>query len=97
MGQFSGSIKQSGKFMFNSQQVLSITKSVGNFIAVGLHYFSVVENPEFKQMLHELEHRCVIPSQIHFSQNVIPDLYDEVGLQGSFGGYAGCSNGGHYI
>ena len=82
-------MKQNRKSTFNSQKAQAITKSVGKFIAADLHPFSVVENPWFKQMMHELELRYVIPSQVHFSESVIPGLYEvrsEV-----FRGYAGCT------
>ena len=62
---------------FSSIRHKSITKSIGVFIAKDMRPYSVVENEGFKAMLRELEPRYEIPSRRHFSEKIIPNLYDE--------------------
>ncbi len=39
--------------------------------------FAVVENEGFKHMISVLEPRYILPSRAHFSQNVLPKLFEE--------------------
>ena len=60
---------------FNSAKSQHITNAVGQFLAVDMRPFSVIESPGFKQMVHALDPRYKIPSRTHFSEKVIPDIY----------------------
>ncbi|XP_073332449.1 E3 SUMO-protein ligase ZBED1-like [Pagrus major] len=55
-----------------------ITKAIGYFIGKDLRPFSVVENEGFRLLMNTLEPRYRIPSRQHFSQVVVPKLYQEV-------------------
>lgn len=46
-------------------------------IAKDMQPYSVVDNVGFQHMIKTLELRYEIPSRTHFSNKVIPDLYDE--------------------
>ncbi|XP_039608816.1 E3 SUMO-protein ligase ZBED1-like [Polypterus senegalus] len=61
----------------NSDRAKAITHGIGVFIATGLRPYSVVENAGFKYMIKVLEHRYEIPSRPHFSQKVVPALYEK--------------------
>lgn len=56
----------------------AITKSIGVFIAKDMRPYSVVENEGLQHMINMLEPRYDLPSRLHFSDKVIPKLYDEV-------------------
>ena len=55
-----------------------ITRCIGVFIAKDMRPFSVVDNVGFCELVRVLEPRYHIPSRPHFSQEVIPALYNEV-------------------
>ena len=60
-----------------SQRAQLITKQIGTFIALDMRPFSVVENPGFQKLVNLLEPKYTIPSRTHFTNKVVPQLYDE--------------------
>ncbi|KAJ4949461.1 hypothetical protein JOQ06_020976 [Pogonophryne albipinna] len=60
----------------NSEKAKAITQSVAAFIAKDLRPYSVVENAGFRHLLKTLEPRYKLPSRSHFTENVIPALYN---------------------
>ena len=66
------------KLSQNSPRAQLITKAIGIFMAKDLRPYSVVENPGFKKLVSVLEPRYNMPSRVHFSKTVVPNLYDEV-------------------
>lgn len=59
-----------------SDRAKAITNAIGVFIATDVRPYSVVQNEGFKNMLKVLEPRYDIPSHTHFSEKVVPDLYE---------------------
>ena len=47
------------------------------FIAADMRPYSVVQNEGFKHMLKVLEPRYDIPSRTHFSEKIVPSLYEQ--------------------
>ena len=60
-----------------SYRAKCITKGVAYFIAKDMQPYSVVEGAGFRHMIKALEPRYKIPSRKHFSNKVIPALYEE--------------------
>lgn len=60
-----------------SDRAKAITRGIGVYIASDLRPYSVVENSGFKYMFKILEPRYEIPSRPHFSQKVVPALYEQ--------------------
>ncbi|XP_078018496.1 E3 SUMO-protein ligase ZBED1-like [Epinephelus lanceolatus] len=60
----------------NSEKHKTITKAVGVFIAKDMQPYSVVEDTGFRHMMKTVEPRYQVPSRIHFSSKVIPELYE---------------------
>ncbi|XP_060085252.1 E3 SUMO-protein ligase ZBED1-like [Ylistrum balloti] len=65
------------RMTFSSPRAVAITKSIGQFIAVDMRPFSVVETSGFKHMINTLEPKYSIPSRAHFSEKIIPEIYSE--------------------
>ena len=65
------------KFPFHSARSNAITRSVVAYIVGDLRPLSVVEGEGFKAMVEFLEPRYHLPGRTHFSNTVIPQLYDE--------------------
>ena len=65
------------KFPFHSARSNAITRSVAAYIVGDLRPLSVVEGQGFKAMVETLEPRYHLPGRTHFSNTVIPQLYDE--------------------
>ncbi|XP_041834649.1 zinc finger BED domain-containing protein 4-like [Melanotaenia boesemani] len=61
----------------HSDRAKAITNSIGVFIAMDLRPYSVVENAGFRHMLKVIEPRYEVPTQPHFSQKIIPSLYEK--------------------
>lgn len=66
------------KLPSSSEKAKRITKSIADFICKDLQPFSVVDNMGFRNMLHTLEPRYVIPSRKYFSGTAVPQIYMEV-------------------
>ncbi|XP_057684886.1 E3 SUMO-protein ligase ZBED1 [Corythoichthys intestinalis] len=64
-------------FSGGSDRAKAITNAVGVFIAADLRPYSVVENAGFKHMIKVIEPRYQLPSRPHFSQKIIPGLYEK--------------------
>jgi len=62
----------------SGNRATAVTKSIGVFIAKDMRPYSVVENKGFQHMINVLEPRYDLPSRVHFSEKVIPKLYEEV-------------------
>ena len=62
----------------NIARAQEITRAIGYFIGKDLRPFSMVENEGFRLFMNTLEPRYRIPSRQHFSQVVVPKLYQEV-------------------
>ncbi|XP_041706895.2 E3 SUMO-protein ligase ZBED1-like isoform X1 [Coregonus clupeaformis] len=60
----------------NSARAKNITATIAKFICKDMQPYSVVENPGFREMIQTLEPRYTIPSRPHFSEKVIPALYE---------------------
>ncbi|KAI4819740.1 hypothetical protein KUCAC02_004976 [Chaenocephalus aceratus] len=65
----------------NSEKAKTITQSVAAFIAKDLRPYSVVENAGFRHLLKTPEPRYKLPSRSHFTENVIPALYNGTNAQ----------------
>ena len=65
------------KMLINSPHALSISRSIGKFIAAEMRPYSIVKSEGFKQMISTLEPKYKLPSRTYFSDNVIPELYKE--------------------
>lgn len=60
-----------------SDRAKAITNAIGVFIGADMRPYSVVENNGFKYMLNVLEPRYDIPSRTHFSEKIVPELYEQ--------------------
>lgn len=47
------------------------------FIAADMRPYSVVQNKGFKHLMNVLEPRYDIPLCTHFSENVVPSMYEQ--------------------
>lgn len=65
------------KLTRTSTRHTSITRAIDVFIAKDMRPFSVLEYPGFVKLVHELEPRYNIPCRTHFSEKVIPKLYED--------------------
>ena len=61
----------------NSTRSKVITNSIARFMVKNLRPYSVVENEGFRHLVKVLEPRYTMPSRSHFSESVIPKLYEE--------------------
>lgn len=59
----------------DSQRAKMLTKKVAQFIATGLHSYSLVEEPGFLALMHAAVPEYKVPSRTTFSRTVVPDLY----------------------
>ncbi|XP_071088069.1 E3 SUMO-protein ligase ZBED1-like [Haliotis cracherodii] len=59
-----------------SSRAGAITNSIGVFIALDMRPYSVVENVGFRRLVNTLEPRYQIPSRTHFTNTVMPKLYE---------------------
>lgn len=66
------------KLPAGSEKAQRITTSIAHFICKDLRPYSVVENTGFRNMIHTLDPRYIIPSRKYFSQTAIPEIYREV-------------------
>ena len=62
----------------NNARAQEITRAIGYCIGKYLKPFSIIENEGFQLLMNTLEPRYRIPSRQHFSQVVVPKLYQEV-------------------
>lgn len=62
----------------NSARAKNITAAIAKFICKDMRPYSVVENPGFCEMIKTLEPRYQIPSRPHFSEKVVPALYESI-------------------
>lgn len=62
----------------NDKRKQAITKSIGEMIAVDMQPFGLVEDTGFTRLMKVLEPRYKLPSAMHFSRTVIPDMYMSV-------------------
>ena len=65
------------KLSRTSSRHTEITRSIGTFIAKDMRPFSVLENEGFVNMIRVLEPKYDMPCRTHFSEKVIPKLYEE--------------------
>ncbi|KAK0137258.1 Zinc finger BED domain-containing protein 1 [Merluccius polli] len=59
-----------------SDRAKAINKAMGVFIAKDMQPYAVVEDAGFQHMIKVLESRYNIPSRHHFSNTIIPELYE---------------------
>ena len=59
-------------------QAMAIHKKIGLMIALDNHPFTIVEQDGFIELLAHLQPRYLIPSRKYFSDNVIPNIYEEI-------------------
>ncbi|KAH7986021.1 hypothetical protein HPB52_025261 [Rhipicephalus sanguineus] len=59
----------------DSQRAKMLTTKVAQFMAAGLHSYSIVEEPGFLSLMHAAVPEYKVPSRTTFSRSVIPDLY----------------------
>ncbi|XP_030193755.1 uncharacterized protein LOC115529286 [Gadus morhua] len=57
--------------------VTEITRLIGEFIVDYMAPFNIVENRKFIQMFKVLEPKFKVPCRGHFSEKVIPEIYNE--------------------
>ena len=60
-----------------SPRYISITNAVARMIATDFQPFSVVEDEGFKLVLNVMDQRYKLPSRKHFSEKIIPRMYEE--------------------
>ncbi|XP_070386227.1 zinc finger BED domain-containing protein 4-like [Dermacentor albipictus] len=58
----------------DSQRAKTLTK-VAQFLATGLHSYSIVEEPGFLSLMHTAVPEYKVPSRTTFSRSVVPELY----------------------
>ncbi len=61
----------------SSARATAIMREIGFFIAADMRPFSVVENQGFRRLLHTLEPKYTIPTRMHFTRTVVPNLYKD--------------------
>ncbi|KAL0149553.1 hypothetical protein M9458_055080, partial [Cirrhinus mrigala] len=61
----------------NSDRHKTITEALGVFNAKDMQPYSVVDDEGFQHLIKTLEPRYEIPSRTHFSNKIIPALYEE--------------------
>ncbi|XP_039456235.1 E3 SUMO-protein ligase ZBED1-like [Oreochromis aureus] len=71
----SAALKQ--PFAAQSDRAKGITEAIGVFIAADMMPYSVVQNKGFKHLMNVLEPRYDIPSRAHFSEKVVPSMYEQ--------------------
>ncbi|KAG2456396.1 ZBED4 protein, partial [Polypterus senegalus] len=64
-------------FAAQSDRDEAITKAIGVFVAAAIRPYSVVQNKGFKHMIHVVEPRYDIPLRTHFSDNIVPSMYEQ--------------------
>ncbi|XP_041830825.1 E3 SUMO-protein ligase ZBED1-like [Melanotaenia boesemani] len=62
----------------SSPRAKQITRLIGEFIADYMAPFNIVENRKFIQMFNVLEPKFKMPCRGHFSEKVIPEIYNEI-------------------
>ncbi|KAF0022157.1 hypothetical protein F2P81_025589 [Scophthalmus maximus] len=60
-----------------SDRAKAITHTISVFIGADMRPYLVVQNEGFKHMLKVLEPRYDIPWRTHFSEKIVPDLYEQ--------------------
>ncbi|KAL3848453.1 hypothetical protein ACJMK2_019310 [Sinanodonta woodiana] len=68
-------IEKMTPFGQNDPRKHAITKSIGEMIAVDMQPFCLVEDIGFTRLMKVLEPRYKLPSAMHFSRTIIPDMY----------------------
>ncbi|XP_051998856.1 E3 SUMO-protein ligase ZBED1-like [Xyrauchen texanus] len=66
------------KLQADSDRAQAITKAIGVFMALDIAHFQLLRTHGFTHLLRVLEPRYQLPSRPHFSQNVLPQLYNKV-------------------
>lgn len=69
---------KSAAYKSDSARAKLVTLKIGRFIVKDLRPFSVVSNQGFRDLVHTLDPKYVIPSRTYFSDTVIPDMYEQV-------------------
>lgn len=70
-------MKQALTLPLSSPRAKQITRLIGEFIADYMAPFNIVENRKFIQMFKVLEPKFKMPCRGHFSEKVIPEIYNE--------------------
>ncbi|XP_062573350.1 E3 SUMO-protein ligase ZBED1-like [Saccostrea cucullata] len=71
----------SKKYPSNAECSKIITDKIARFIVKDLRPFSMVDSPEFRDMIACLDNRYQVPSRKTFSEVVIPKMYSDVKVQ----------------
>ncbi|XP_061162789.1 E3 SUMO-protein ligase ZBED1-like [Saccostrea echinata] len=66
------------KYASNTERAKKITDKIARFIVKDLRPFSMVDSPEFRDMIACLDNRYQVPSRKTFSEIVIPKMYSDV-------------------
>ncbi|KAG0415942.1 hypothetical protein HPB47_006884, partial [Ixodes persulcatus] len=53
-----------------------LTKKIGHFIATGLHSYTVLEEPAFRELMKCAVPEYNVPSRTTLSRTVVPEMYD---------------------
>ncbi|XP_046332731.2 E3 SUMO-protein ligase ZBED1-like [Haliotis rufescens] len=61
----------------NSHQAQLLNEKVARFIIKGLRPYSVVDSPEFRDLIQCLDPRYKLPSRTTFAERIIPDMYKD--------------------
>ncbi|KAL3969495.1 Arf-GAP with GTPase, ANK repeat and PH domain-containing protein 2 [Sarotherodon galilaeus] len=69
--------KTRAPFAAQSDRAKAITKAIGVFIAADLRPYSVAQNKGFKHLMNVLEPGYDIPSRAHFSEKIVPSMYEQ--------------------
>lgn len=65
------------KYSNSSSRAADINRAVSGFIVSGMRRLGILDNREFKLLLHKLDPRYVFPCRRHFAGKIIPEMYDE--------------------
>ena len=69
------------KLSHTSLRAQMISRQISKFICKDMRPLSMISNDGFKQLINLLEPKYVIPSRPHFTDRIIPDLYNETNDQ----------------
>jgi hypothetical protein len=72
--------ENSRKWDMTNSKAQAITRKIGGMIALDEQPYSIVSNSGFQKLMAHLAPNYNIPSRRYFSDNVIPELYEEVRL-----------------
>ncbi|MEW8548465.1 MAG: hypothetical protein AB2693_33600, partial [Candidatus Thiodiazotropha sp.] len=64
------------KYASTSEKSKLVTDKIARFIIKDLRPYSIVDSPEFREMINCLDPRYVVPNRKVFSETVVPNMYN---------------------